>query len=77
MILLEYLYCKSMSVARVVGEQTYSDHNIIGIRQDCGLSPVLFNLLLEAMMSCAMNSVEAGVTPNEQILSNLHFADDI
>ena len=37
----------------------------------------MFNLLLEAMMSCAMNSVEAGVTLNGQILNNLRFADDI
>jgi len=75
--LLEDLYSKSVSAVRVDGELTEWFKIMVGVRQGCGLSPDLFNLLLEAVMSLALRSVEAGVTINGQLLNNLRFADDI
>ena len=60
--LLEDLYSKSVSSVRVDGELTEWVKIRVGVRQGCGLSPDLFNLLLEAMMSLAMKDVEAGIS---------------
>ena len=49
----------------------------MGVRQGCGLSPYLFNLILEAMMSFALKSTEAGARVGGQTVNNLRFADDI
>ena len=35
-------------------------NSTVGVRQECGLSPELFKLLLEAVMRLALNSVNAG-----------------
>ena len=43
----------------------------------CGLSSYLFNLILEAMMSFAFKSTEAGVRVGGQTVNNLRFTDDI
>lgn len=75
--LLEDLYSKSMSAVRVDGELTEWFEVTVGVRQGCGLSPYLFNLLLEAVMSLALQSTEMGVAVNGQIVNNLRFADDI
>ena len=75
--LLEDLYSKSASAVRVDGELTEWFKITVGVRQGCGLSPDLFNLLLEAVMSLALRYVEAGVTINGRLLNNLRFSDDI
>lgn len=64
-----------MSVVNVDGELTEWFKIIAGVRQGCGLSPDLLNLLLEAMMSSVLKSVKAGVIVNGQVLSILRFAD--
>lgn len=76
-VLLEDMYSKTLSAVRVDGELTDWFKITVGVRQGCGLSPDLFNLILEAVMSHAMKSTEAGVTVNGQLLNNLRFADDI
>ena len=52
--LLEDLYSKSASAVRVDGELTEWFKITVGVRQGCELSPDLFNLLLEALMSHAL-----------------------
>jgi hypothetical protein len=47
------------------------------VRQGCGLSPYLFNLILEAMMNIAMGNTDIGVRISGEIFNNLRFADDI
>src|SRR6218665_3385352 len=56
-LLLEDLYSKSMSAVRVYEELTEWFKITVGVRQRCGLSPDLFNLLLEAVTRLALNFV--------------------
>ena len=69
--LLEDLYSKSMSAVRVDGELTKWFRVTVGVRQGCGLSPYLFNMLLEAVMSMALRNLEAGAKINGRIINNL------
>ena len=75
--LLEDLYSKTVSAVRVDGELTEWFRVHVGVRQGCGLSPYLFNLILEAMMDIALADTEIGVRINGTIVNNLRFADDI
>src|SRR6218665_2642870 len=75
--LLEDMYSKSISAVRVEGEVKEWFRVTVGVRQGCGLSPYLFNLILEAMMSFALKSTEAGARVGGQTVNNLRFADDI
>src|SRR5678815_4489030 len=56
--LLEDLYSKTVSAVRVDGELTEWFRVHVGVRQGCGLSPYLFNLILEAMMDRYRNRGE-------------------
>lgn len=47
-----------------------------GVRQECVLSPILFNLYGEQIMRRALENWERGVKVGGQIISNLRFADD-
>src|SRR6218665_3220134 len=72
------MYSKSLSAVRVDGELTEWYFRVtVGVRQGCGLSPYLFNLILEAMMSFALKSTEADARGGGQTVNNLRFADDI
>src|SRR6218665_3678861 len=73
--LLEDMYSKSLSAVRVDGELTEWFRVTVGVRQGCGLSPYLFNLILEAMMNFALKSTEVGARVGGQTV--LRFADDI
>src|SRR6218665_3562197 len=75
--LLEDIYSKSLSAVRVDGELTEWFRVTVGVRQGCGLSPYLFNLILETMMSFALKSTEAGARVGGQTVNNLRFANDI
>src|SRR6218665_482113 len=71
------MYSKSLSAVRLDGELKEWFRVTVGVRQGCGLSPYLFNLILEAMMSFALKSTEAGASVGGQTVDNLRFADDI
>src|SRR6218665_2140270 len=71
------MYSKWVSGVRVDGEFTEWFRVRVGVRQGCGLSPYLFNLILEAMMSLALKSTEAGARVGGQTVNNPRFADDI
>jgi hypothetical protein len=76
-ILVEDLYSKSVSAVRVDGELTEWFKIKVGVRQGCGMSSDLFNLLLEIVMRLAKEREEVGVNINGRITDNLRFADDV
>src|SRR6218665_4137115 len=79
--LIEDLYSKSMSAVRIEGELTEWFRIKLGVRQGCGLSPDLFNLILEIVMRFAEMEGSGTCRSKTQwkikLLDNLRFADDI
>ena len=49
----------------------------VGVRQGYLLSPTLFNIFLERIMTDALKDQEGTVSTGGRIIPNFHFADDI
>ena len=52
-------------------------HTTVGVRQGCILSPTLFNISLERIMSDVLEENEGTVSIAGRTITNLRFADDI
>src|SRR6218665_3017525 len=72
------LYSKSMSMVQIEGELTEWFRIRVGVRQGCGMSSDLFNLILEIVMRLAKKEEsDTSVKLNGRPVDNLRFADDI
>ena len=49
----------------------------VGVRQECQLSPTLFNIFLERIMTDALEDHEGTVSNGGRTITNLRFADNI
>ena len=49
----------------------------VGVRQECLLSPILFNIFLERITADALEDHEDTVSTGGRTITNLRFADDI
>ena len=75
--LLEALYNDTMSAVRIDGDLSEWFITISGIMQGCVLSPLLFNILLEVVITLASEKNEFGDKVSGFCISNLRFADHI
>lgn len=74
---IEHLYDKATSAVyhnNTIGEWF---RTTVGVRQGCLLSPTLFNIYLERIMTDALENHEGTVSIGGKTITNLRFADDI
>ena len=74
---LEQLYAKSTSKVRVGAKFSEKFPCSVGVRQGCVLSPSLFNVFLEEIVSTTVEELAGGVCVQGLLVNNLRFADDI
>ena len=75
--LIEELYNQATSSVYLEGDFGEWFRTTVGVRQGCLLSPTLFNIFLERIMTDALEGHEATVSIGGRTVSNLRFADDI
>lgn len=75
--LIEALYRNAESAVRVGGTVSDWFQATVGVRQGCLLSPTLFNVFLEEIVSEAMDMITPSISVGGRGITNLRFADDI
>ena len=75
--IIKSLYEKVTSAVLYNGNTGDWFHTTVGVSQGCLLSPTLFNIFLEKIMTDALENHEGTVKIGGRIITNLHFADDI
>ena len=75
--LIEELYNHATSSVYLDGDIGEWFRTTVGVRQGCLLSPTLFNIFLERIMTDALEEHESTVSIGGRVVSNLRFADDI
>jgi len=75
--LLAKLYRKQLAKVKVAG--TLSEWFPVnkGVRQGCILSLYLFNILAEMVMRETLDGFQGGLQIGRQMITNLHYADDV
>ena len=68
---------KATSAVLFNGSIGYWFRTTVGVRQGCLLSPTLFNIFLERIMTDALEDQEGTVSTGGRTITNLRFADDI
>ena len=71
------LYDKATSPVQMNGSIGERFRTTVGVRQGCLLSPTLFNIFLEWIMSDALEEHDGKVSIGGRNITNLRFADDI
>ena len=74
---IEQLYDKATSADQMNGSIGEWFRTTVGVRQGCLLSPTLFNIFLERIMSDALEEHDGKVSIGGRNITNLRFADDI
>ena len=74
---IEQLYDKATSAVQMNGSMGEWFRTTVGVRQGCLLSPTLFNIFLEWIMSDALEEHDGKVSTGGRNITNLRFADDI
>ena len=74
---IEQLYDKATSAVQMNGSIGEWFRTTVGVRQGCLLSPTLFNIFLEMIMSDALEEHDGKVSIGGRNITNLRFADDI
>ena len=74
---IKNLYNKATSAALCNGSIRDWFRTTVGVGQGCLLSPTLFNIFLERIMTDALEDHEGIVSSGGRTISNLRFADDI
>ena len=74
---IEQLYDKATSAVQMNGSIGEWFSTTVGVRQGCLLSPTLFNIFLERIMSDALDEHNGTVSIGGRNITNLRFADDI
>ena len=74
---IESLYSKATSAVYYNDSVGESCRTTVGVRQGCLLSPTLFNIFLERIMTNALEDHEGSVSIGGRTITNLRFADDI
>ena len=75
--LIQKLYEKARSEVLVGNDYSEWFQTSVGVRQGCLLSPTLFNLFLERILSDALDEFDGGVSRAGRRIVELRFADDI
>ena len=75
--LIEELYNNATSSVYLDGDIGEWFRTTVGVRQGCLLSPTLFNIFLERIMTDALEDHQSTVSIGGRCVSNLRFADDI
>ena len=73
---IESLYSKAISAVYYNGSVREWFRATVGVRQGCLLSPTLFNIFLERIMTDALENHEGSVSSGVRTITNLRFADD-
>ena len=74
---IKNLYNKATSAVLFIGSIGDWFQTTVGVRQGCLLSPTLFNIFLERIMTDTLEDHEATVSIGGRAITNLPFADDI
>ena len=75
--IIKSLYNKATSAVLFNGSIGDWFRTTVGVRQGCLLSPTLFNIFLERIMTDALEDHEGTVSSGGRRSTNLRFADDI
>ena len=74
---IEQLYDKATSAVQMNGSKGEWIRATVGVKQGCLLSPTLFNIFLERIISDALEEHDGKVSIGSRNITNLRFADDI
>ena len=74
---IKNLYNKATSAVLFNSSMGDRLQTTVGVRQGCLLSPTLFNIFLERIMTDASEDHESAVSTGGRTNTNHHFADDI